>query len=112
MSVSTPNKGGRPRIHASNAARVAAWRAKRKKTEVSLQCPNSEETASPPTSDSQAEWNKYLSKVGLSVDKGLYIADAPRGCGKQHSGGHDSNRFVYLEDTEHLDRRRGYGPDK
>jgi hypothetical protein len=112
MTLSAPNKGGRPRIHASNAAKVAAWRAKRKKTEVSLHCPIGEETVSPPTTDSQADWDTYLRKIGLTKTKGLYMADAARGCGKLHSGGNDPNNLVRLEERANNPKRRmGHGPD-
>jgi hypothetical protein len=110
MTISAPNKGGRPRIHASAAARVAAWRANRKR-----EAPAPEESV-PPTTESQADWNKYLRKIGLSKTKGMFMKDAPQGCGKLHSGEHDTNRLLRLEEAAY--RRRtgkvrpsGSGPD-
>jgi hypothetical protein len=67
MSIPSPNKGGRPRKHSSNAARIAAWRAKRK-PEVSLQAPLGEKAElAPPETASKADWNKYLSSIGLKL---------------------------------------------
>lgn len=114
MTVPAPNKGGRPRKHASNAARVAAWRAKHR---VSLQAPRYEGTIVPPTNDSQESWNRYLAKQGLGVSSGKYMADAPSKRGLLHCGGNDTvGQFEYLEGREYQRKlgkfsRTGHGPD-
>jgi hypothetical protein len=115
MSISTPNKGGRPRKHSSNAARIAAWRAKRK-TEVSLQAPLGEKAVlTPPETASKADWNKYLNSIGLAEDVGLYMPEASSRRGKLHSGGHGNQRLQEL-DQAHEARKAGkrsksFGPD-
>ena len=108
MTVSTPapKKGGRPRKHLNNAARIAAWRAKRK-PEVSLQAPLGDKPAAPPDTASKADWNKYLSSIGLAEEVGIYMDDAPCGKGKLHSGGHGNQRVEQLYDA---DRARKAGP--
>lgn len=115
-AIPTPNKGGRPRKHLSDAARIAAWRAKRK-PEVSLQAPlgENDKPVAPPETASKADWNKYLSSIGLAEEVGLYMPEAPASRGKLHSGGHGSQRVQELYDADRArkagKKSKGFGPD-
>jgi len=88
MDASKRHKG-RPRVYPTNAERQRAYR-------------KSQKTTRPPTTDDPLLWNSYLVKLGLSVNAGLFIDDAPQGVGLQHSGGNDHQNLDWM-DVKHND---------
>jgi hypothetical protein len=83
---------GRPRIHASNATRQKKYRERRKSTR-------------PPRSADPLEWNKYLVLLGLSISSGMFLIQAPAGCGLPYSGGNDGANIDLL-----FAKQSGQGP--
>jgi hypothetical protein len=45
---------------------------------------------------SPEHWNRVLAKKGLSVNAGMYVKNAPRGCGKISTGGRKSGEIDHM----------------
>src|SRR5208282_5048730 len=87
-----PRRLGRPRVHANDVARTTAYRARVRQRRLG---------AAP---EDGIRHHKYCTaKLGyclcdLPLDKGLYLQDAPKGCGKLQSGGYGNEKLTAISE--------------
>lgn len=99
---------GRPRQHGSNADRQRAYRARRReyrnahpiegKKAPSIPVPPADRqcsscTSSKPCRSCLHAWNSYLARIKYGVSRGLYMTNAPHGCGQLVCGGYDGAKL-------------------
>lgn len=94
-AISAPHRRGRPRIHANDSAKTAAYRARVRQRRLE----------SAPDDGVKHHRHCTLAKLGyclcdLPMDKGMFLTDAPAGCGKLTSGGYDNEKVAQVSDAQ------------
>jgi hypothetical protein len=55
---------------------------------------------------SQHYWNETLCNLGSSVNRGIFMPDAPRGCGRLVTGEYDSKKLEFVDAHRRMDGTR------
>ena len=96
FSISTPRRG-RPRIHANDSAKTAAYRSRLRKRcvagEISPKIKHHRHCI-------KEKHNLDGCLCGQTLSKGLFLTGAPLGCGKILSGDYDSDKINLVGDFQ------------
>lgn len=96
-----PARKPRVRIHGTNASRQRAYRVRKAKLQPGRVFAQRIEPPAPGTG-TKSDWNRYLKAAGLDMKQGLFVTDAPSHAGElRYSGG--------ITDIEAIDTGHQHG---